>query len=189
MRLGGPFPFSPPQIIEGGGVITLAPGATFYPPPGNYIFTSGDVTALQTWDPNAQGWRGLAQPFLATQQFDTDGSNWRLINLSGVIIGANITNAGSGATNGIGAVATGVTVTFAAPPSPGITATAYPIVGGSVAAPTITQAGSPFLAPPLVVIDPPPAGRIPAPTTASLTAAGALASINIVNVGAGYVAS
>src|SRR5258708_13524594 len=111
MRLGGPFPFSPPQIIEGGGVITLAPGATFYPPPGNYIFTSGDVTALQTWDPNAQAWRGLAHPFLATHQFDTDGSNWRLINLSAVIIGASIPNAGSCPTTRIAPVPTALTVT------------------------------------------------------------------------------
>ncbi len=65
----------------------------------------------------------------------------------------------------------------------------FPIVGGSVAAPTITQAGSGFLAPPLIAIDPPPPGGIQATAVATISSAGAVTAITMVKVGAGYVSS
>lgn len=186
MRIGGAFTFSVPDLINGGGVIALGSGGVFYPPAGNYILNSGGVTVPQTFDPVGQMWRQAGVPFVYNMPFETDGYNWRLVNMSGVVAGANITNAGSGAINGIGTVATGVTLGFTAPTTPGITATAYPIVGGAVVAPTVAQSGSGFLVPPLVVIDPPPPGGIQATAIAALNGSGGIASITMLNVGAGY---
>lgn len=185
MRIGGPFPFPITDLYTGGGRITLATGAVFYPPAGQYIWSSGALTLLQTFDPIQGQWITYGDPLDGSMAFDCDGSNWRLINISGTVQGGLITNAGSGAVNGIGTAATGVTIAIAAPTT-GITATCYPIVGGAVVAPTINQAGSGFLTAPFVVIDPPPYGGIQATAVASLTAGGALAAITMVNAGAGY---
>jgi hypothetical protein len=186
MRIGGAFPFSVSDPAFGGGIVTLASGGVYYPPAGNYLYTAGDVTALQTFDPVGQQWRGFGQPNYGAQPLEVDGYNWRLINLSGTITGALITNAGSGATNGIGSTATGVTIAFGAPTAPGITATAYPIVGGAIIAPTVAQAGTGFVVPPDVIIDPPPPGGTQATAIATLSAGG-VASIVMVNPGAGYL--
>src|SRR6202043_4206952 len=95
----------------------------------------------------------------------------------------------SGMTNGIGATATGVSVAYAASNTTGYpTATGFVVIGGSVQAPTVTQGGSGFLVPPVLVIDPPPPGGIQATAIAVMTAAGSsgIASITMVNAGAGY---
>lgn len=190
MRIGGAFPFSITDQSLGGSQINLAPGQPFYPVSGNYNLTLGNTTIMQTWDPVAQAWQGFDQPNATNVLFDVDGVNWRLINLSGCIVGASITNVGSGGTNGIGAAATGVSLAFGAPASPGVTAAGYAIVGGSVQAPTIVTAGTGFLVPPLVVIDPPPLGGIQASAICTLTAVGGgIASITMVNVGAGYASA
>ena len=190
-RIGGAFPLPFPLPQYANGVVQLGSGQVFYPPSGNYIFSSGLVTCLQWFDPQAQNWRILGQTDQAATFISVDGVNYRLINLSGVITGASITNVGSGAVNGIGAAVTGVGIAFAAPAAGGApaTATGYPIVGGSVQAPTVSQAGSLFLVPPLVVIDPPPPGGIQATAVATLTAGGGIASIVMQTVGAGYIAA
>jgi hypothetical protein len=55
----------------------------------------------------------------------------------------------------------------------------------------VTQAGSGFLVPPVLVIDPPPPGGIQATAIAVMTAAGSsgIASVTMVNAGAGYAAT
>lgn len=186
-RIGGAFPFPTAQVGEGGQIITLGSGGIFYLPAGEFVVQSGSTSNLQFFDPINQLWRNVDVPTMDCQYVNCDGYNYRLCNMSGVVAGASITNAGSGGTNGIGAVATGATVIFTGPTA-GITATAYPIVGGSVAAPTITQAGTGFLVPPLIVIDPPPPGGIQATAVATITA-GAITAITMVNVGGGYAAT
>ena len=186
-RVGQCAPFSITDVLHGGGALTLAPGQMFYPPSGNYWWQPGDETVLQMWNPIQGLWGSIAQPDSGLTSFNTDGFNFRLVNLSGVVTGANITAAGSGGTNGIGTAVTGVTVLVAAPGATGGgTALAYPIVGGSVPAPTITAAGGPFSVAPLVVCDPPPLGGIQATFAATLNSAGGLGSIAQINPGAGY---
>jgi hypothetical protein len=183
MRLGGPFVFN----TSGAFPVTLAGGEYFYPPPGNYLFALGNQTALQWWDPVAYSWRALASPGDSTNSIDCDGYNYRLMNMSGVTTSALITNAGSGGTNGIGPTQTGTTVSFAAGSSnPGGTAAGYVIIGGALSAPTVTQAGSGFLVPPLILIDPPPQGGIQATATCTLTAGGGISTVTLTNAGAGY---
>jgi hypothetical protein len=187
-RIGGAFPFPTAQVGEGGQVVTLASGGIFYLPPGEWVVETGAVSCLQFFDPINQLWRNVTAPTCDSQYISTDGYNYRVINMSGIVAGASITNAGSGGTNGIGSVATGATVVFTGPAA-GVTATGYAVVGGSVAAPTITQAGSGFLVPPLIVIDPPPPGGIQATATATISSTGTITAINMINVGGGYAAT
>lgn len=189
-QIRGQFPFPPtsPQNMGAGGVITLSSGEIYYPPPGEYLVVTGSQTVLQWYDPLDNMWRTFQQSGELTT-FSTDGGNYRLVNQSGVIIGASITNAGSGGVNGIGPVQTGSTVSFAAGGTgPGLTAQGYAIVGGSVPVPTINNGGSGFLVPPAIFCDPPPAGGIQATFTASLSAGGVITAINQINPGAGYTA-
>ena len=187
-RIGGAFPFPFAQPAEGLSKITLAAGAAFYPPPGEWIVLPGPATAVQFFDPIEQGWRNVSagvggQPEL----IGTDGYNWRLLDVTSSIVSTAITAAGSGGTNGIGFAQTGAAISIAAPAT-GQAATAYAIVGGTVAAPTITQAGSGFLVAPLLVADAPPAGGIQATAVATITSGGGgITAVTIVNAGAGYL--
>jgi hypothetical protein len=186
--IGIPFPQQAPANSD--GVICLPSGGIYVPPAGEYVVQLGPQSNLQWFDPNQQCWRTL-QPSDALNMISCDGSNYRIINMSGVVIGASITNAGSGGTNGIGTTATGVTVTLTNPVAGGAlaAATMYPIVGGSVQAPTIVQGGSGFLVPPLILIDAPPVGGQQATATATISSAGVVTAITMQNVGGGYTAS
>ncbi len=187
---GIPLPFTAPQVNGAGGEIMLQSGGIYMVPQGNYLCQLGSQTVAQWFDPNMFAWR-VVQPSGDLMQISADGGNYRLINFSGVVAGANITNAGSGGTNGIGPTQTGSTVSFGAPAAGGVTATAtgYVVVGGSVAAPTVTQGGSGFLVPPLVFCDPPPVGGVQATATATISSAGVITGITMVNVGAGYTST
>lgn len=188
-RIGGAFPFPLAQPQEGGGVIALASGQVFYCPAGEYLCSTGGQTVLQWYDPINQLWRVVGSPNTQLRYINCDGFNYRLLNASGIVTGAAITNAGSGATNGVGTTATGVSVSFGAAPSNGVAATAYPIVGGAISTTiTITQAGSGFVTAPTIVIDPPQtAGGVQA-TAVCRISAGAIAAVTVLNAGAGYTA-
>ena len=182
-RIGGAFPLPTAQLVEGGGAIALASGATWYPPAGEYFVVMGTNTVFEYFDPIAQQWRAVTA---SPDYISVDGVNWRLRNTSGTVSSTAITGAGSGGVNGIGTAATGATIVGTA--AGGVAATFVPIIGGSVQAPTITQGGSGFLVVPLIVIDPPPAGGIQATAVATISA-GAITAITMVTVGAGYTAS
>jgi hypothetical protein len=193
-QIRGPFPLpiSSPQTTGGPAAVMLAPGQTWYPPPGEYMIWTGFETIVQVADDLNNMWRNYAGP-QSSVQLSMDGFNYRLINLSGVCIGAYISNVGSGGTNGIGPLQTGAAVSFGSAPAgtaglvSGRAAQGYAIVGGSVPAPTITQAGSGFITAPLVVCDPPPDGGIQATFNCTITySTGALLAVTQVNPGAGY---
>src|SRR5215472_478910 len=184
VRIGGAF-----GLGQGTQQVSLSSGAVFYPPPGNYLVSMGYVTLLQYFDPITQDWRVYSWPLNPVPvPFQTDGYNWRLINWSGVMQGISITNVGSGATNGIGTAATGVTIGTGTAPTNGWPAAAYPIVGGAINTTiTITAAGSGFQVPPQILIDPPPAGGNQATAVCTITAAGGgINAVTVTNAGAGY---
>ncbi len=187
MRGFFPLPFSGPQISGTPTEVMLIPGGIYYPPAGEYVVTTGSQTVIQWWDPSNAIWRNYAGPN-TFEQISTDGANYRLVNMSGCVAGALITNAGSGGVNGIGPNQTGSSVTFAAPGAGGVTATAqgYVVVGGTVPAPTVTQGGSGFLVPPTIACDPPPPGGVQATFIATISAAGVITGVTQVNPGAGY---
>lgn len=183
MRIGGAFNFPGTPLV-----IPLGGGGIFVPPPGNYLVSLGLVTVLQYFDPILLEWRIVSQPTMDATPISTDGAQWRLVNQSGVLVDINITNAGSGATNGIGSAATGVSIGFGTAPNPGWAPIAAPIVGGALAGLTITNAGPTgnFTVAPLVIIDPPPAGGIQATAVAQINATGQLSAVTLVQAGAGY---
>jgi hypothetical protein len=189
-RVGGAFPLPIAQVAEGGFKIELPTGGFYYPGPNEGLVVCGANTVFEYFDPIAQGWRTL---YAAGQGgfASVDGFNFRFHNTTGCVTATAVTGAGSAATtNGIGTAATGVTAAVSAGSGATIPATVQPVIGGSVQAPTITQAGSLFLVPPLIVIDPPPSGGTQATAVAALTASpGGISSITMVNVGAGYTAS
>jgi hypothetical protein len=189
-RIGGAFPLPLGQVSESTNKVCLGSGGVWYFPPGQYVVLTDASCQIERWDPIEQTWAS----FMAASTggfINCDGFNFRVHNITGVVSGNTLT-AGSGMTNGIGATATGVSVAYAASNTTGYpTATGYVIIGGSVAAPTVTQAGSGFLVPPVLVIDPPPVGGIQATAIAVMTAAGSsgIASVTMVNAGAGYAST
>lgn len=189
-RVGGAFPFPLAQIGEGTARLALGSGGLWYFPAGEFIVTVDANTVIERFDPTEQIWDPIASAVANNGEWlSCDGYNLRLHNITGVVSGNTISNAGSGMTNGIGSTVTGVTIAWGVSNTTGYpTATGYVIIGGSVAAPTVTQAGSGFLIPPAIVIDPPPPGGIQASAIAVMTAAGSsgVASITMVNAGAGY---
>lgn len=179
-----PLPQSGPAIAGNPNAVCLPSGGIHYPFAGEYLLTTGGQTVLQWFNPNTNSWVDLAGPE-TVQQISVDGTNYRLVNMSGVVVAANITNAGSGGVNGIGPVQTGSTVTFAA--AGGATAAqGYVVVGGSVPAPTVTNAGSGFTVPPVIACDPPPIGGVQATFTCTLTAGGGINTVTQQSAGAGY---
>jgi len=182
MRIGGAFTFGQNAVP-----VQLAGGQVFYMPPGNYYTHLGDQTVLQTFDNVNMIWRNIGFPGGNLEVASSDGFNYRLVNMSGVVQALQITNAGSLGTNGIGAGATGTTIGFGAAPANGIAASAYPIVGGKLSGLTITAGGSGFTFPPLIMIDAPPPGGIQATATCTISG-GIINAVTLVNAGAGYTA-
>lgn len=164
----------------GSNHIPLPAGTAFVLPAGKWFVDSGPYSFVQFFDPITLLWRTVAQqtpdvPNLVV----SDGANVRVANLSGCVVGAVITNAGSGLTNGIGGTVT-------ATPSAGGSGWRV-IVGGavntSVTLPTFK--GANYTYPPAVLVSPPPPGGIPC-TAKAVISGGALTSITVQNQGAGY---
>lgn len=151
---------------------------------GQYLLQLGRKTSLQIYDPSCQYWRNVqAFPNGSVGVISADGANYRLANTTGCPVGALITNGGSSLTNGFNTV----TVTPSAGSSVWNT-----IVGGSINSTiTITNAGTNYLAPPIIVFGPPPTqGSTPyiLPTATCTLTNGTIGSVTVSNVGAGLVA-
>lgn len=167
----------------------LLSGASFLVPQGNFIFRIGNQSALQWFDQNSGQWRivetGACPMPLYVQ---SDGTNFRIINLSGTILGANITTPGTAYTQAA------TTATFAAPVSGGITATCTPIIGGSLSLTVTGGSGGSGYTNPMVLLPPPQllGGTVglSIPATASVAqSAGVLGSFTLDFAGAGYIAA
>jgi hypothetical protein len=190
-RLGGLFPFPIANISEGGSRVSLISGQAWYPPAGQYLLITDANTIIQFWDAQNQLWRTLIG-HSGGGAITVDGANYRVLNDSGTLSIATFTAGGSGLTNGIGPTATGVTASVSGGTQTGTpfnaqAAAFYAIVGGTVAAATVTQAGTGFQEPPLIVIDPPPPGGQQAYAHCTLTGVGGgIATIVVDGAGAGY---
>lgn len=190
--------------------LSLPSGVPYVLPSGQYLVTPGKYTFQQNWDPSTYGWRTLGTPAQSDPTVvSADGFNKRLMNLTGTVVGAVITNAGSGYTNGIyypaGVLAPNGTTGILGNPNaalqagtaaaPSVTVAAgggtnlaqgIVIVGGAINTTiVITTAGTLYTYPPTLIISNPPAGGWPATATCTLTA-GAIGSVTVTNQGAGY---
>lgn len=175
-----PTPRGQPSIA-----FDLQPGLTRIIPAGTWMLDTGPYTCVQEFDPVQDQWQspgGDNGGFSGgTLYINSDGVNYRVANLSGCIVGANVTTAGSGYV-----AATPPTVTFTGSAS----AAALAIVGGAVSTTvTVTNGGTNYTWPPLVFLDSPPyasTGGYQATATSAITSA-AVSSVTINNQGAGYV--
>jgi hypothetical protein len=161
---------------------TLQAGQCWTIPAGTFLVVPGPVTSVQIFDSVAQQWRTInADNSGGPLLLQSDGTNYRLANLTGCPIGALITNSGSGYTNGVGSAATGLTVT----PSAGGSAWT-PVVGGAInSTVTITAGGTGYTFPPQIQFSPPAPGGIQATGIVGISG-GAINSVTVTNQGAGY---
>lgn len=166
--------------------LTLGPGEVWNIPPGTFWIKAGYYTFLQFLDPVVNTWKIRPTAKDDVVFIDSDGTNYRLANTTGCVAGAVITTGGTATTytNGIGATATGLTVTASSGAS-----TWVPVVGGAISATLTTgTAGSGYLYPPIVLIDAPPQGGLQATAyvTGLSTGTVPIANITVTNQGAGY---
>ncbi len=151
---------------------------------GQYLVGLGPYSVLQMFDSVLQVWRNIQWAGNTPITISSDGQNFRISNLTGCPVGALITNAGTGLTNGFNTV----TVT----PSAGVS-TWNTIVGGAInTTVSITTAGSGYTKPPVLVFNPPAnQGSTPyvLPTAVCTISAGAINAVTVTNQGAGLVAA
>lgn len=179
------FPASFTPGVAPTNFVSLAAGQSFVVPSGTFLVIPGGNTSLQFLDPATSKWTTINgdngyQPF----HLDSDGTNVRLANLTGCPIGALVTNAGTGYTNGIGTAATGLTITPSAGGSVWV-----PVVGGSINSTiAITAGGTGYTFPPNIIIQAPPLGGIQASAVCTVSA-GAINTVTVINQGAGYTSA
>jgi hypothetical protein len=159
----------------------LNAGAGLLVPAGTWIVEGGDITRLQWKDPVNRQWNNLVRsPAIPdpTRHWGatvrSDGFNFRVHNISGVALGAEVTNGGSGY----------VPHTTHVVPSAG-NSRWRPIIGGQLGAVDIIEAGANYSLAPIVFVPAPPYPGICASGVANITN-GALSGITWINPGAGY---
>lgn len=179
------FMLPPGQGIIGqfGGVSAPQLGSG-NPLSGQYLVQLGPLSCVQVFDSNLQAWRNIQcmpgnLPFISS-----DGTNYRVANTSGQVVGAIVTNAGSALTNGFN--------TVAVTPSAGASLW-NTIVGGAInTTVTITAGGTNYTRAPLLLFTPPASqGQTPyvLPSATCTISAGAINAVTVTGVGAGLVAA
>lgn len=193
------------SLAQAGNAITLGSGQLYMIPSGQWLVAAGRYTFLQYFDPVTQVWMNAQGDFNESPlMVSSDGANFRLANLTGTVVGALITNGGTGYVNGIyypaaypidnpNAVAQAGTagapsVTVAAGAS-SILAQANLVVGGAINSTiAITSGGSGYTRAPVLLIDPPQAGGVRATAVCTISG-GAINAVTVTNQGAGYTAA
>lgn len=173
---------NPPQSLN------LQSGGIWQPTAGSYVTKLGPQSVLQWKDINSGLWRAVdSGPSSHPIPFTTDGTNFRVMNVSGTISGINVTVAGT-----LYSQAT-TTMSFAAPAAgtPSITAAATPIIGGSLSF-TQTNGGTGYVNP-IFLVPPPqlcggtPGLCIPATIGSCTVTAGVMSAPAGGFAGAGYI--
>lgn len=167
---------------------TLLSGAVWPVPQGNFILKLGKQLVAQFYDLNSGLWRTFESGGSnAPIEVDSDGSNFRVLNISGTISGANVTTPGTLYSQA------STTVSFGAPNTgtPFITASGTPIIGGSLTF-AITTAGTLYTNPVIIIPHPILLGGtaglcIPATNHVSTLTTGTIAGLTTDFAGAGYL--
>jgi len=176
--------------------VALQPGDSIVLPAGDWYISMGMYLVLQFLDPVTNVWQTVAGAAWTRgmQLILSDGFTSRIANLTGCVVGASIMNGGTNYVQAtttltvIGAFQTGVAVP-----------TLLPIVGGALASSAtfslaVPTAGNGYGIAPIIMIPPPPpaqanangVGGIPAMAIAILGSGGSIASVSMINAGAGY---
>jgi hypothetical protein len=161
-------------------VVTLQSGqCQVISPAGWYMVNVGLYTVVQQYDPITGIWRniGNGEHEGGVKYIYSDGVNYRLANQTGAVVGALLTNGGSGYTS-------------APTVSAGTTGSIWrAVVGGAVSTTvTVTNGGSNYTYAPQVQFSAPPAGGVQATGYCTLTS-GAVSSVTVTNQGAGYASA
>ena len=167
----------------GGGLstnrIALKAGAVWTIPSGWFMIRPGPYTTLQQYDAILGIWFSIGGGGFggSVEYVHSDGQNYRLANQNGCVVGAVITNVGSGYT-------TAPTITAG---SGG--AIFKTIIGGAVSQTvTVSNGGTNYAYPPTVQIAAPPPGGVQATAYCTLTS-GVVTSVTMVDQGAGYASA
>lgn len=154
---------------------TMQAGSSRLIPPGTWNTALGPYTCMQEFDPVQGQWVTNGGQSSTLLQVNSDGNNYRVANLQGCVVGASVTNGGSGYT-------IAPTFTLSAGGATGVC-----ILGGAISTSvSITNGGAGYQYPPLVFLDTPPQGAgLQATGYATLTS-GVVTAITIDNQGAGY---
>jgi hypothetical protein len=180
--LGGTLGIPNITFTNPSGAMSMAPASAYTLPAGSWLANCGfGYLSVEHFDSIAGYWKPAQNALADTPQlFDSDGSNVRIVNRTGCPVAADITNVGSGYTNGINA---GLVATISAGGSLWTT-----VVGGAInTTVTVTTAGVYNYVPTLIFSDPPPGG-IRATAIAVISAA-AISSVTVINAGAGYTSA
>lgn len=171
--------------------VSLPPGGSVLVPAGTWNIATGGYAMLQAFDPVTDLWTPCATSDASSSKFSvsSDGTNYRMYNPLGFVIGAIITNGGTGFTSA-------PTVSFNIGG-----ATAVALVGGSIGGLDITTvlssaglstmsggSGAGYSVPPVINIAAPPSPGVQATAVCAISG-GALSSFTIVNPGAGYTSA
>ena len=167
----------------GGGLstnrIALKAGAVWTIPSGWFMIRTGAYTTIQQYDAILGIWFSIGGGGFggSVEYVHSDGQNYRLANQNGCVVGAVITNVGSGYTTA---------PTIAAGSGGAIFKT---IIGGAVnQTVTVSNGGTNYAYPPTVQIAAPPPGGVQATAYCTLTS-GVVTSVTMVDQGAGYASA
>lgn len=172
---------SPTLRGQPSNVITLQGGEQYLIPAGTWIVALGKYSCLQTFDPIPGIWRTVGGDDTLYRYVNSDGVNQRVANLTGCVVAAQVTTAGSGYTSAPTiADASGATKV----------ATYKAIVGGAVnTSITVVNGGTGYVYQPQVIFSAPPAGAGVQATGYATISAGAITSITVTDQGAGYTSA
>lgn len=155
-------------------ILNLAAGQVAYIPAGKWYLECGPYTTYQEYDIITGIWRSIGNDTRASRWVNSDGANFRVANQTGCVIGALLTNKGSGYTS----VPTVVDATTGAI----YLAILGPVVNTSV---TVTNGGTGYAYPPVVTFSAPPQPGVQATGHCTLTS-GVVTSVTVDDQGAGY---
>ena len=162
--------------LPSGGVYPIAPA-------GYWMIRTGPYSVIQQYDPITGTWTriGGGVPAGGIEYIYSDGVNYRIANQSGSVVGALLTNAGSGYTS----------APVVTPSAGGSLWKSW--IGGAVnTTVSITSGGSGYTYPPTVFISSPPpitsGGGIQATGYATISG-GVVTAVTITNQGAGYTSA
>jgi hypothetical protein len=174
MVFGGPG-VSPGLRGQASNLVTLSAGQTYLIPPGDWNIDVGLYACIQQLDSVTGIWQRIGADTSSVRWVHSDGVNWRVANQTGCVVGALITNGGSGYTSPPAWAVSGASA-----------AVISTIIGGAInTSITATAGGTLYTYPPRISIDAPPAGGIQATATCTISA-GAVNAITVTNQGAGY---
>jgi hypothetical protein len=87
-------------VVGAFGGVLLPQIGTNNPLSGQFLLQLGQYTNLQQYDQGTNNWQCVQVSIYAQTTISSDGTNYRVVNSTGCPVGAVITNAGSGGTNG-----------------------------------------------------------------------------------------